>query len=123
MSDETKRIGARVPVSLLDKLCDAGYDSHTEAILKGLELLITQAKPSLTCETKENNSETTEHKNKIESLGVENRLLTEHIDTLKKELEISQETHRNYMMQMQTLINQKSIEAPGAKKSWWKFWN
>ena len=45
-----------------------------------------------------------------------------HIGTLQKELEISQETHRNYMMQMQTLINQKAIEAPGAKRQWWRFW-
>ncbi|MCO5382658.1 MAG: hypothetical protein NHB15_11655 [Methanosarcina barkeri] len=45
-----------------------------------------------------------------------------HIETLNKELENSQETHRNYMMQVQTLINQKAIEAPGAKKPWYKFW-
>jgi hypothetical protein len=25
------------------------------------------------------------------------------------------------MLQMQTLINQRAIEAPGAKK-WWRFW-
>jgi FtsZ-binding cell division protein ZapB len=43
-------------------------------------------------------------------------------ETLKKELGISQETHRNYMLQVQTLINQKAIEAPGAKKPWWKIW-
>jgi hypothetical protein len=23
---------------------------------------------------------------------------------------------------IQTLINQKQIEAPGAKKPWWRFW-
>jgi hypothetical protein len=55
----------------------------------------------------------------------QNRIIKEkddHIETLKKELEVSQETHRNYMVQMQTLINQKAIEAPGAKKPWWQFW-
>jgi hypothetical protein len=45
-----------------------------------------------------------------------------HLETLKTELGNTQETHRNYMMQMQTLINQKSIEAPGSKKPWWRFW-
>jgi hypothetical protein len=45
-----------------------------------------------------------------------------HIETLKRDLDNSQETHRNYMMQMQTLITQKQIEAPGAKKPWWRFW-
>jgi len=33
-----------------------------------------------------------------------------------------EEMHNNYMMQVQTLINQKQIVAPGAKKSWWRFW-
>jgi hypothetical protein len=41
-----------------------------------------------------------------------------HIETLKRDLKNSQETHRNYMMQIQTLITQKQIEAPGAKKPW-----
>jgi Arc/MetJ-type ribon-helix-helix transcriptional regulator len=61
---------------------------------------------------------------------------TQHIDTLKAELEKAerdkedlkttynklQDTYNNYMAQMQTLIKQKAIEAPGAKKSWWRFW-
>jgi chromosome segregation ATPase len=33
-----------------------------------------------------------------------------------------EEMHNNYMMQVQTLINQKQIVAPGAKKPWWRFW-
>ena len=60
----------------------------------------------------------------------------EHIETLKAELEKAsqrevtlqcthdnlQHTHDNYMAQMQTLIKQNVIEAPGAKKPWWRFW-
>jgi transcriptional accessory protein Tex/SPT6 len=55
--------------------------------------------------------------------------LQNHNETLKKELEKSsqdkeavQNLYNNYMLQMQTLINQKAIEAQGAKKSWWKLW-
>jgi FtsZ-binding cell division protein ZapB len=33
-----------------------------------------------------------------------------------------QQTHNNYMAQMQTLITQKAIEAPGTKRPWWRFW-
>ena len=51
------------------------------------------------------------------------------ITDLRKELEKAErreiyfeEMHNNYMMQVQTLINQKQIVAPGAKKSWWRFW-
>ena len=62
--------------------------------------------------------------------------IEKHNQTLKAELEKAerdkedlkttynklQDTHNNYMAQMQTLIKQKSIEAPGAKKPWWRFW-
>lgn len=30
--------------------------------------------------------------------------------------------YNNYFLQVQTLINQKAIEAPGNKKKWYKFW-
>jgi len=62
--------------------------------------------------------------------------LEKHNETLKADLEKAerdkedlkttynklQDTYNNYMAQMQTLIKQKSIEAPGAKKPWWQFW-
>jgi len=48
---------------------------------------------------------------------------------LQKELEKAErreiyfeEMHNNYMMQVQTLINQKQIVSPGAKKPWWRLW-
>ena len=44
----------------------------------------------------------------------------------KEDLKITynklQDTYNNYMAQMQTLIKQKAVEAPGAKKPWWRFW-
>lgn len=43
-------------------------------------------------------------------------------EALKKELEDLKQIHTNYMLQMQTVINQKAIEAPGSKKPWYKFW-
>ena len=55
--------------------------------------------------------------------------LQNHNETLKKELEKAgqdkeavQNLYNNYMLQMQTLINQKAIEATGAKRPWWRFW-
>ena len=55
--------------------------------------------------------------------------LERHNETLKTELEKAAQDkedlksiHNNYMLQMQTLITQKTIEAPGAKKPWWRFW-
>jgi TolA-binding protein len=46
----------------------------------------------------------------------------QHIEALEKEIENLKQVHNNYMMQMQVLINQKVIEAPGTKKLWYKFW-
>jgi dynactin complex subunit len=128
MTDETKRIGARIRVSLLDELQRAGYDSPTEAIQKGLELLVHESSSVSRetagdiCETIDTSCETSEYKKEFESMHSENRLLNDHIATLKKELEDIKNMHTNYMMQVQTLINQKAIEAPGAKKPWWRFW-
>ena len=55
--------------------------------------------------------------------------LERHNQTLKAELEKTRQDkedlkqmHNNYFLQVQTLINQKAIEAPGEKKKWWKFW-
>src|SRR5665647_499719 len=55
--------------------------------------------------------------------------LDKHNSTLKEELRKSgqreedlKQMHNNYFLQVQTLINQKAIEAPRAKKPWWQFW-
>jgi hypothetical protein len=48
--------------------------------------------------------------------------MQDHNETLKKELEDLKQIHTNYMLKMQTVINQRAIEAPGAKKPWWQFW-
>jgi Arc/MetJ-type ribon-helix-helix transcriptional regulator len=53
--------------------------------------------------------------NEIEALLTELKKTNQDKEDLKS-------MHNNYMLQMQTLINQKSIEVPGAKKPWWIFW-
>ena len=63
-----------------------------------------------------------EYSMRIESLQAEDKIIKDYDTTLKQELEDTKELHRNYMLQMQTLITQKQIEAPGAKKPWWRFW-
>jgi chromosome segregation ATPase len=62
-------------------------------------------------------------------LRVRSEELQKHIETLKEERERAERdkedlkvTYANYFSQIQTLINQKAIEAPGAKKPWWRFW-
>ena len=108
MPDEKRKISVRIPVITLESVRQLGHDSPTEAILKGLDLLIKGNEPCDNCQTKPDNSSIQEQQTEIEFLRKE-------IDDLKS-------IHNNYMIQVQTILNQKTIEAPGAKKPWWRFW-
>jgi molecular chaperone GrpE (heat shock protein) len=105
-----KKIQCWIASSTWEQIEELGYTSPTTAVTIAFEKLLK--------ESQEDNAGSQE----IPILKSRLEELEKHNETLKKELEISQETHRNYMMQMQTLINQKVIEAPGAKKPWWRFW-
>jgi predicted RNase H-like nuclease (RuvC/YqgF family) len=84
------------------------------------ELLLGDLKGSIG--DSEGFAENLELKARIEEKDKQIEEKEKHIETLKRDIENSQETHRNYMMQMQTLITQKQIESIGVKKPWWRFW-
>lgn len=44
------------------------------------------------------------------------------IEVKDNQIEKLTETMHAQSVHIQTLLNQKSIEAPGAKKPWWRFW-
>ena len=111
MPDVFKKVSARIPMNILKKLEDMGISNQTDAIIHGLECLILEDK-----------EKTKEGTDKAAILQARNEELEKHIETLKKELEDLKSMQNNYMLQMQTLITQKAIEAPGAKKPWWRFW-
>jgi ABC-type phosphate transport system auxiliary subunit len=111
MPDEFKKVSARIPLMLLERLEDMGMSNQTDAIIRGLECLVLKDK-----------EKTTEGTDQTAILQARNEELEKHIETLKKELEDLKSMQNNYMVQVQTLINQKAIEAPGAKKPWWRFW-
>jgi predicted RNase H-like nuclease (RuvC/YqgF family) len=65
----------------------------------------------------------------LRELRIQTREQREQIETLKSDLDRAERdkedlktVYNNYFLQVQTLINQKAIEAPGAKKPWWQFW-
>jgi len=112
-----KKIQAWVPNELWEDLNSEGITSPTNAVTQGLQLLLETTKSST-----QNYQETTIVKARLE----ENEKL---IETLKADLnqahqdkEALQNLYDNYMRQMQTLIQQKALEAPGEKKKWWKIW-
>ena len=124
--------------------------SQTETITRALERLLQESKKGDTGRQKEENGETLgdlndyrgdvgrlgELRAQVGDLQELSKEKDKHVDTLKTELEKAerdkedlkitynklQDTYNNYMAQMQTLIKQKAIEAPGAKKPWWRFW-
>ena len=59
---------------------------------------------------------------RIADLEKEIEVLLIELKKINQDKEDLKSMHNNYMLQMQTLINQKSIEVPGAKKPWWRFW-
>jgi predicted RNase H-like nuclease (RuvC/YqgF family) len=59
---------------------------------------------------------------KSEELEKHNDTLIRELETAERDKEDLKTTYNNYFLQIQTLINQKVIEAPGAKKPWWRFW-
>jgi hypothetical protein len=151
MSDERKRSGHKLSAwisdSLYDDLKNLGYFgtsiSQTETITKALKILLIESQNGNTGGQKEENWRINEGSNdhvgdigRLGGLQIQvgdlQELIKEkdrHLETLKVELEKSgqdkesiQNLYSNYMLQMQTLINQKAIESPGAKKPWWRFW-
>jgi hypothetical protein len=125
MPEEKKKVSAWVDVSLVDSLRQHGYNNLTEAIITGFKMIIANADES---KASDNGSKASDNCSKDvdmmekEVLKHENTMLKDYNESLKKELEDLKSMHNNYMLQMQTLINQKAIEAPGAKKPWWRFW-
>ena len=133
MSDEKKKVSAWVDVSLVDSLRQHGYNNLTEAIIKGFKMIIANADKNMASDNSSkasddsskasDNSSSASDMMEKEVLKHENVMLKDYNDSLKKELEDLKTIHNNYMLQMQTLINQKAIEAPGEKKKpFWKFW-
>lgn len=139
MSEEKKRSGKKisawVPQEMYDKLVSVGYNSPTEAIMKGLDLLLKEfngvqvkadgeqgGTPSDTREPLEYSAKTRELRARVEELQHHNETLKKELDKAGQDKDDIKKTFDNYMVQVQTLINQKAIEAPGAKKPWWQFW-
>jgi chromosome segregation ATPase len=67
-------------------------------------------------------SELAQLKARSEELEKHNETLIKELDKAERDKEDLKTTYNNYFLQVQTLINQKAIEAPGAKKPWWRFW-
>ena len=121
MVGDKKRINAYIPITLHEQVENAGY-GITEAITEGLELLLHNNEQNVSIDMLQ--AEIAELKEQLRNAPNPGYLaeLQEHNSTLKQDLQDLKAMHNNYMLQMQSLINQRAIEAPGKKKPWWKLW-
>jgi hypothetical protein len=109
-AEEKHKINVWCPGSLWKNVESLGYDSPTKAVIIAFEKLIEY-------------QELGSHQ-EASFPEIEKRLeeAQNQIDDLKKDKEDLIEMYNKHVLQVQTLINQKSIEAPGARKPWWRFW-
>jgi hypothetical protein len=113
----SKKVQAWVPMDLWDKVESLGYKTATDAVTRGLEKLVTD-----TNSNPEESNWIHEARARLEELQAHNDTLKNELTQSRQDKEDIKKTFDNYMVQVQTLINQKAIEAPGAKKPWWKIW-
>ncbi len=129
MTDEiketSKRINVRIPADLYSRVVQS-Y-GITEAVVQGLELLMNEPDTN----TKEYSSSLNPElvmnlKDRIgsleEQLKAKDVSYQERIESLEDQLHKKDEQLHMQGVHLQTLITQKAIEAPGAKKPWWQFW-
>jgi hypothetical protein len=150
MSETKRKICVWVSIDMYNDVVKAGYDSPTVAVIKGFELLIREAEyrqnaGNLEQAAAQITADNINLKNEVQRLTLarqdtpdpielaqlraKHEELEKHNETLKVELRSTSQreqdlkkTFDNYMVQVQSLINQKVIEVPGAKKPWWRFW-
>lgn len=133
-----EKIKTKVPGDLWEKIEDLGFDSPNTAVITALEKLIGE--PELKRSGKEQEIKIQELGNKLEEEQKRTRELQRELEIkveetqkrikdLEKNIEKAErreiyleEIHNNYMLQVQTLIKQKQILAPGENKPWWRFW-
>lgn len=111
------KLQAWVPNELWEELKAEGITSPTSALTQGLQLLLDTTKSST-----QNYQETTIAKARLEEKEKQLETLKADLNQAHQDKEALQNLYDNYMRQMQTLIQQKALEAPGEKKKWWKIW-
>jgi predicted RNase H-like nuclease (RuvC/YqgF family) len=134
-----RRITCFIPLETYEAIEASDYDNVTDAVNMALKCLFDEPD-----KIKVYDDKIKSYKDKIMVLQnheielqahleeKEDRLkdLQKHNETLKIELDKASQREEefkvmqnNYFLQVQTLINQKAIEAPGEKKKpFWKFW-
>jgi hypothetical protein len=144
---DRKRININIPMTLCQQVTQSKY-TLTEAITEDLILLLSGSsknneneinhdilnlqesrindlqthKETLIRELEDLNRKESENKNILQLHEDRIKDLQDQLRANQDQLKEKDEQLKAQAIHIQTLLNQKSIEAPGAKKSWWQFW-
>lgn len=112
-----KKVQVWVPQELWDKIEALDYPNQTSAVTEAFKSLLdkSQNNPNQSQDIPGLRARLEEKEKLIETLKAD-------LSQAHQDKEALQNLYDNYMRQMQTLIQQKAIDAPGTKKPWYKFW-
>jgi len=112
-----KKIQCWIPIETWDKVEALGYSTTAAAASAAFNKLLEDPvkNPEISQDIPILNARLEEKESLIETLKAE-------IEKAERDKEDLKTMHNNYFLQIQTLINQKAIEAPGDKKKWFEFW-
>ena len=126
----TIRIPANLYNALVKAVSDGLYTSQTACVIIALEQALNPDMQA-TASNQQNESNVAIQMMAQQLRDKEIRVLDlqAHTDTMKTEIDnlVNQLKAKDRQLEaqaihLQTVLNQKAIEAPGAKKKWWQFW-
>lgn len=113
-----KKIQCWIPLETWDKIEALGYSTTAAAATAAFNKLLEDPvnNPEISQDIPILKARLEEKDKLIETMKAE-------IEKAERDKEDLKNTYNNYFLQVQTLINQKAIEAPGEKKKpFWMFW-
>lgn len=122
MPEEKRRVNAAIDIKLYENVMKLGY-TISEAITLGLQRLLEPEREAFE-EADTNTPDNTSSLNTelLESLKNHVSSLESQLKIKDKQIEDLNERMHEQAVNFQTTLSQKAIEAPGAKKQWWKIW-
>ena len=133
-SEDKVAITVRIPASLYEMLTMAvsngGYASQTACVIIALEqTLKSDLQAFASNQHNEGNiaiqlmaQQLQDSEIRVSDLQAHNETMKNEIDSLRDQLTAKDRHFEAQAIHLQTILNQKAVEAPGAKKPWWRFW-
>ena len=113
-----KKIQCWIPIETWDKVEALGYSTTAAAASAAFNKLLEDP-----IKNPEISQDIPILKTRLEEKEVLIETMKAELEKAERDKEDLKNTYNNYFLQVQTLINQKAIEAPGEKKkSFWMFW-